>query len=226
MDEGWTRFVLEKDLGVDYETLHDVDVARPGLAADSTRSCCPTRRRRHRRRPPGRHAPEEYTGGLGETGVPTLRRFVEAGGTLIALNAATRLPVEAFGLGVATRWPRRDRAARQRGRESTHPVLAVAGRSTRARLAHGLGPTLPSGSSRPPPSTGGRHATYTDTDPLLSGWLRGGRDLTGKAALVELPLGHGRVVLFGFRPQYRAQSWGTYVTLLNAISSSAATPAR
>jgi len=42
---------------------------------------------------------------------------------------------------------------------------------------------------------------------------------------VEVTRGRGRVVLFGFRPQYRGQSWATYIAFLNAIYTSAATPA-
>ena len=65
-------------------------------------------------------------------------------------------------------------------------------------------------------------ASYVDDDPLRSGWLLGGARLKGKAALVDASVGKGRIVLFGFRPQYRAQSWSTYMPLMNAIYLAAA----
>jgi glutamine amidotransferase-like uncharacterized protein len=54
-------------------------------------------------------------------------------------------------------------------------------------------------------------------DPLLSGWVLGGERIKGKAALVEVTIGKGRIILFGFRPQYRAQSLATYPLFFNSI---------
>ena len=98
---------------------------------------------------------------------------------------------------------------------------------TQQPLAHGLAPTLPlwfEGSPAFEVQQGLVLARYGDGDPLLSGWLLGGERLRGRAALVEVPVGKGRVVLFGFRPQYRAQSRVTYAALLNALYLSAARP--
>lgn len=60
-------------------------------------------------------------------------------------------------------------------------------------------------------------ARYVDNDPLRSGWLLGPQFIAGKSALVDVSLGKGRVVLFGFRTQHRAQTWGTFKFLFNSI---------
>jgi glutamine amidotransferase-like uncharacterized protein len=63
-------------------------------------------------------------------------------------------------------------------------------------------------------------------DILLSGFLQGAESIAGKAAAIEARVGKGRVVMFGFRPQYRGQSYGTFKMLFNALSSGGARPPR
>jgi hypothetical protein len=222
-DEGWTRFVFEKEMGVDYRTLHDRDVRAGRLRDGFDAVVLPDQ-------PAavilGGHAPgtmpEEYTGGLGKEGVDALRDFVEAGGTLVALDSATAFAIEQLSL------PVKNVVA-----GDAPSVFFCPGSILKARVdaTHPLGQGLPEtltlwfeGSPAFEAAGGTVVARYADADPLLSGWLLGESRLEGRAALVEVPLGKGRVVLFGFRPQYRAQSRVTYVALLNAVYLSAARP--
>jgi hypothetical protein len=61
-------------------------------------------------------------------------------------------------------------------------------------------------------------ARYAKQDILRSGWLRGEDKIKDKVALAEMAMGKGRIVLFGFRPQHRGQTWGTFPFIWNAIN--------
>jgi hypothetical protein len=61
-------------------------------------------------------------------------------------------------------------------------------------------------------------ARYSDSDLLLSGWEIGAqRYIANRAAVVRVAVGEGDVVLFGFRPEFRAYPRATYKLLFNAI---------
>jgi hypothetical protein len=41
--------------------------------------------------------------------------------------------------------------------------------------------------------------------------------IQGKAAAMEVPYGKGKIYLYGFKPQWRAQSHGTYKLVFNLL---------
>lgn len=60
-------------------------------------------------------------------------------------------------------------------------------------------------------------ASYAASDLLVAGFLDGPQALEGRPAIVQVPVGQGEVVLFGFHPQRRAQTEGTFKLLFNAL---------
>ena len=223
IDEGWTRFVFEREMSVGFEALRDEDVRAGDLRRRFDAIVLPAQAPRALREGyrPG-SMPPRYTGGLGDEGVSALRSFVEEGGTLVALDTACDFAIEALRL------PVRDVLA---GGEDSG--VFCPGSILEARLfgssplTAGLPDPLPvwfEGSPGFEAQAGSVLLRYEAEQPLLSGLLVRGSRLRGRAALVEAKVGRGRVVLIGFRPQYRAQSRVSYPVLLNALYLSAARP--
>jgi hypothetical protein len=52
---------------------------------------------------------------------------------------------------------------------------------------------------------------------FVSGMLTGGSELTGKAAVVDVPVGRGHVVMFANNPMWRHETHGSFSMLFNAI---------
>src|SRR4030095_10752917 len=59
-------------------------------------------------------------------------------------------------------------------------------------------------------------ARYATDGLRRSGYLAGGNRLGGTLAAAEVPMGRGRVIVLGFRPQQRGQTWGTVKMIFNA----------
>jgi hypothetical protein len=242
MDEGWTRWVMENGhpyfMKIHDREIEDQEIRAGGLAAKYETIIIPDQVRAailngHRKGT----MPDEYTGGLGEQGVQALREFVEAGGTLVCLNRASDFAIEQFKLpvrDVVDGLPRTDfyvpGSILRIEIDNSNPVaygmlkesIAWAESSPAFEVVE-LNAAFSSGPNRqefkgPAPNVHVIASYPKDKDPLLSGWLLGGDRLKGKAALVEVTMGKGRVVLFGFRPQYRGQSLATYPLFFNAIS--------
>jgi hypothetical protein len=59
---------------------------------------------------------------------------------------------------------------------------------------------------------------YADNKELLiSGLVEGGSEIAQHAAVVDVPVDNGHVVLFSTNPIYRAETVGSYSLVLNTI---------
>jgi hypothetical protein len=166
--------------------------------------------------------PAPYAGGIGAEGVRQLRHFVEDGGTLVALNDASRfaitqllLPVRNVLEGVPDDEFYAPGSIFRLDLDTSHPIARGMPEQSIAWFEDGPAfDVLDSSVVR----VVGRYPA-TPERVLRSGWVLHPERVAGRAALVEVRLGQGRVILFGFRPQFRGQSVATYPLLFNSLQS-------
>jgi hypothetical protein len=225
MDEGWTRWVLEH-YEFNLTSIHNDDIRKGDLrqrfdavilADQDPRSIVE-----------GYTAPQirpEYRGGIGNVGVANLKAFVAQGGTLVTLGNACDLAIEKFPIPVRDlkRGLTRDQhfapgAILRVEVDTQHPIAYGVAADTYGFYINSPFFELVEGFDSQRASV---IARYPNTNVLASGWLKGEELMAGRAAVVSIDMNPGRVVLFGLRPQHRAQTHATFPMLFNALYLSA-----
>jgi hypothetical protein len=226
IDEGWTRWVLEQ-----YEftvtTVHNADIRGGSLRQKYDVVVFPDQSPREIL--DGYNAApirSEYRGGIGEPGIDSLQKFVDDGGTLVALGAAADLAIDHWPIAVRNL----KRALRREQHYGPGTILRIQV-DTSQPLGYGMSPDSFGFYTNSPfflPLEGdGTQKTsvvarYPAREIVASGWLQGDDLMASRAAVVSIDMNPGRIVLFGVRPQHRAQTHATFPLLFNALYLSAA----
>lgn len=216
--EGWTRWVFEQ-YGFPIVTLRPDDFHSPLaekvdlviIADDAGVSMGGA---------PGGRGPvrPEYAYTPTPEDLQAFERFIRGGGTLVCLNSATAFAIQLLRLPVKSDvGSLRSESFFLRGSivrvttDAAHPIMA--GMPGQAAVFSDGSPAFETLDG----FAGSVLARYQESgSPLLSGYLIGEKHLHGKAAALDVQLGDGHVVLLGFRPEWRGQSFGTFRVLFNA----------
>ena len=233
MDEGWTRWILEQ-YKFPLDTLHNNDIKKGDLSKYSA-IILPSQSGNgilHGHMP--NTMPEEYTGGIGLSGAIALKKYVENGGRIIALDASSDFVINQFGLplrNAVSSVPstsffipgslvslKVDDDPLTMGMQKNSVAYFVRSRAFSIVELRKTGEGGVEQRKQPPSQPVKVLARYAKENILLSGWAIGEKKyIGGKIAMASVSLGKGEVVLIGFRTQHRAQPRGTFKLLFNGL---------
>jgi hypothetical protein len=183
----------------------------------------------------------DITGGLTYAGVANIDTYVKEGGVLLTLGSASNLPVDSGilrdtqhsnlpglsnpGSELRVRFRRLDHPLMYGYTETTsvfredRPVFRVRAADA-GRIVLQWGTKLPKkdDDNKSDADKEKEKAKDKDEPPLVvSGGIKGGDALIGKPAIVDVPTGKGRVVLYDFDPIHRYQTESDFRLVWNAI---------
>ena len=219
MDQGWSRWLLDS-YDFEYARITNGDFHAGNLRERFDVIMLPAERPQSLLNGNAKGTvPPRYEGGIGDLGVRALDEFVRSGGTLVCLNNSSDFAIEQLHLpveNVVADLSRDDYfvsgSMLEIQTDPAHPVMS--GMPERASMFVGYSPVFATLEG----FEGSALAKYqSNGSPLMSGYLLGEEHLNGYAAALDVKHGDGHVIMLGFRPQWRGQSFGTFKVLFNAL---------
>jgi hypothetical protein len=243
MDSGWARWIFEQfqfsyekifaptldagNLNTKYDVLVFVDGGIPGEGRGGGGGGGATQ-------PAPGDIPPEFRSMLGHVTVdrtlPEIRRFIENGGTVIAIGASSANLARYLKLPVENHLVENGQPLPDSKFYSPGSILS-AKVDVAHPLAHGMTERIDVSFDNSPvfrlgPDADGRGVKaiswFDSPSPLRSGWAWGQHYLERGVVAIEAPVGKGRAFLFGPQIMKRAQPHGTFKFLFNGIYLSAA----
>ena len=226
MDEGWTRYVFDA-FNAPYESLRDSGLAEASLHTRFDAIILPSDRTRE----PADAETADTPAGMSNKALVNLARFAADGGTLICFDGSCGPLIKQWQL------PLRNVLEGLRSTDfycpgsilgidvdTSNPIARAMSKDSNAYFINSSAfelidkPATADVNEGPTRADVSVIARYAKDDVLRSGWLRGEDRIKDRIALAEVKIGHGRIVLFAFRPQHRGQTWGTFPFIWNAIN--------
>ena len=217
MDEGWTRFVLNS-FQIPFVSISNADFRNNNLNFDAIILPADSEKIILNGLSSDKY-PDEFAGGIGESGVENLIKFVGNGGKLICFDDSCELVIKRFNLKM--RNVLKDLKRNEFYNPGSIVKLEV---DKKFSLAKGLREEtaayfITSSAFEIADETQIKSiAKYAAENSLLSGWTLGEKFMNSKTALAETTYGNGKIILFAFRPQHRGQSWVTFPFIFNSLA--------
>lgn len=227
-DVGWNEWLLET-YGFQVTVLHNADIQKGNLSKDfdvllfssigSNNYSDPNADSFILHGYSSEEMPAPYAGGIEQEGVRALRTFTEEGGKLVFLNASSdfaikhlKLPVKDVVKGKARSEFFGSGSLFRASINQEDPLMSGVAEET--DIFFNNSPVFETTSG----FEGSVLVRYPKSGEILrSGYLTGEENLRGQAAALRVKQGKGEVVLFGFSPQWRGQTFGTFKMLFNAL---------
>ncbi len=231
MDAGWITYIFDS-YGIPFESVTNAEIRAGDLLerfdvmifADQGASQIVEGH-------PVGTIPPDYVGGIGDEGIVALREFVQNGGRLSCNNRSCDLPFEHFDLpvknileGVPADSFNCPGAILKAEFETSHPLAY--GMPNRGMVFFSGGRVFEVEDEGEEGEGGVKESddvsveivvTYPDEPLLLSGWMIGDERIREKAAALDISMGKGKVLVFGFNVHNRAQARSTMRLFFNAL---------
>lgn len=229
-DEGWARLVLEEH-EFPYKSIYDADIRAGNLNENYDVIIIPDTRSAET--VIEGHAkgtmPPKYVGGITLNGLRNLKLFVENGGTLVFLNSICSMATDHFGIPIRNVLKNVKReefncsgSILRLEFDISHPLAYGMIKEAPGVFADSCAfDILPSFEAKKEPKS---VAKYSSENLLMSGWIHGEKLIQQKAAVLDVPVEKGRIILLGFSVHFRGQPRGTFKLLFNSLYYSTISP--